>query len=81
MLSEQDIGSIATESGVNISQTRQVVVLLSEGMTVPFIARYRKEKTGNLDETGIEKVQEWLKYTLELTERRVTILKTIDQQG
>src|ERR1700692_3997645 len=55
--------------------------LLDEGGTVPFIARYRKEATGNLDETQIRATQEKLEYFRELEDRRETVLSTIQEQG
>ncbi len=58
-----------------------VIELLDEGATVPFIARYRKEATGNLDEVHIRDVQEKLEYFRELEERRETVLHSIDTQG
>jgi uncharacterized protein len=58
-----------------------VIGLLDEGATVPFIARYRKEATGNLDEVRIREVQEKLEYFRELEDRRETVLHTIDGQG
>src|SRR6059058_2888681 len=58
-----------------------VIELLDEGATVPFIARYRKEVTGNLDEVQIRDIQEKLEYFRELEERRETVLATIQEQG
>ena len=58
-----------------------VIGLLDEGATVPFIARYRKEATGNLDEVQIRDIQEKLEYFRELEERRETVLKSIEEQG
>src|SRR5437868_4732355 len=57
------------------------IELLDEGGTVPFIARYRKEATGNLDEVRIRGIEEKLGYFRELEERRETILRTIEEQG
>jgi len=57
------------------------VDLLDEGGTVPFIARYRKEATGNLDEVQIRAIEEKLAYFRELEDRRDTVLRTIEQQG
>src|SRR6202050_1480420 len=57
------------------------IELLDEGGTVPFIARYRKEATGNLDETRIRAIEEQLAYFRELEDRRATILRTIGDQG
>ncbi len=58
-----------------------VVELLDEGATVPFIARYRKEATGNLDEVQIRDIQEKLEYFRELEDRRETVLASIEEQG
>jgi protein Tex len=72
---------IATELGVGVGQVAATVELLGEGSTVPFIARYRKEKTGGLDDTQLRKLEERLGYLRELEDRRATVLKTIDEQG
>ena len=69
------------ETGLRQAQLEQTVALLEAGATVPFIARYRKEATGELDEVQIRLVQERLAYHQELSERRQTILKSIDDQG
>src|SRR5205809_7777716 len=58
-----------------------VIDLLDEGATVPFIARYRKEVTGNLDEVQIRDIQEKLEYFRELEDRRATVLASISEQG
>src|ERR1039457_6042705 len=58
-----------------------VIELLDEGATVPFIARYRKEVTGNLDEVQIRDIQEKLEYFRELEDRRETVLASIQEQG
>lgn len=74
-------GRIAAEVGVREPQVAAVARLLGEGNTVPFIARYRKEAHGNLDEVQILKVQERIAYYAELNDRRATILKSIEEQG
>src|SRR5579863_9833949 len=58
-----------------------VIELLDDGGTVPFIARYRKEATGNLDEVQIRSIEEKLAYFRDLAERRETILASISEQG
>jgi uncharacterized protein len=58
-----------------------VVKLLAEGATVPFIARYRKEVTGGLDEVQIRAIEERRIYVLELEERRAAILASIASRG
>ena len=75
------LARIATEVGVGPNQVSAVSKLLDEGSTVPFIARYRKEAHGNLDEVQIGKIQDRVKYYTELEERKVSILKSIDEQG
>ena len=63
------------------AQVAAAVELLGEGATVPFIARYRKEKTGGLDDTQLRKLEERLGYLRELEDRRATVLKSIEEQG
>ncbi len=75
------ISKIATELAIRPDGVGAVVKLLGEGSTVPFIARYRKEAHGNLDEVQIGKIQERFGYFTELLERKETILKSIDDQG
>ncbi len=72
---------MAAETGAAERQVSAVVKLLGEGSTVPFIARYRKEAHGNLDEVAIGKIQERLAYYTELEARKETILKSIEEQG
>jgi uncharacterized protein len=72
---------IAQQIGVPLKGALAVIGLLDEGATVPFIARYRKEATGNLDEVQIREIQEKLEYFRELEERRKTVLDTIAEQG
>ena len=72
---------ISAELGISAGQVAAVAKLLKEGDTIPFIARYRKEVHGNLDEVQISKIQERLTYYAELEDRRATILKSIDEQG
>jgi len=72
---------ISVELGISAGQVAAVAKLLKEGDTIPFIARYRKEVHGNLDEVQISKIQERLTYYAELEDRRATILKSIDEQG
>ena len=75
------LNRMQAEVGANARQIAAVEKLLGEGSTVPFIARYRKEAHGNLDEVAIGKIQERLAYYTELEARKETILKTIDGQG
>ncbi|VAW63325.1 Transcription accessory protein (S1 RNA-binding domain) [hydrothermal vent metagenome] len=71
---------IAEEISVDEKQVVAAVDLLDEGATVPFIARYRKEVTGGLDDSQLRLLEERLRYLRELDERRVAILKSIDEQ-
>src|SRR5579872_3698314 len=81
--------SLSPDLLIHIARTLQVpmkgflatVALLDEGSTVPFIARYRKESTGNLDEVQIRSIEEKLLYFRELVSRKVTILASIQEQG
>ena len=72
---------IATELRIRPQQVERVLELSEGGATVPFIARYRKEATGNLDEVQIQTVLDRAAELKELEERRATVLKTIDEQG
>lgn len=72
---------IAKELNVQSSQVDAVVELLGEGATIPFIARYRKEKTGGLDDAQLRKLDERLGYLRQLDERKAAILKAIREQG
>ncbi|MDH0045814.1 Tex family protein [Pseudomonas juntendi] len=72
---------IAEELGVRLQQVEAAVGLLDEGSTVPFIARYRKEVTGSLDDTQLRHLEERLRYLRELDERRASILSSIEEQG
>ncbi|HEK1687992.1 TPA: RNA-binding transcriptional accessory protein [Pseudomonas putida] len=72
---------IAEELGVRPQQVEAAVGLLDEGSTVPFIARYRKEVTGSLDDTQLRHLEERLRYLRELDERRTSILASIEEQG
>ncbi|HEX42807.1 MAG TPA: RNA-binding transcriptional accessory protein [Phycisphaerales bacterium] len=75
------IETIAKELGVRAGQVLAAAVLLEDGATVPFIARYRKEATGSLDETAITAVRDRLARLKELDERREAILKSLDERG
>ena len=72
---------IAKELNVGAHQVSAAVALLDEGATVPFIARYRKEATSNLDDTQLRDLEERLLYLRELEERRATILASVEEQG
>lgn len=77
----QPTQQIASELALPLPSIEAVARLLKEGNTVPFIARYRKEATGNLDEVQIRTIQERLNYLQELEERRAAILASIESQG
>ncbi|MFB9307184.1 Tex family protein [Kibdelosporangium philippinense] len=72
---------IAEELGVREHQVKAAVDLLDGGATVPFIARYRKEVTGTLDDAQLRTLEERLRYLRELEERRVAILESVRSQG
>ena len=72
---------IAAEIKVSESQVKAAVELLDGGATVPFIARYRKEVTGGLDDIQLRELEARLSYLRELEDRRATVLKSIDDQG
>jgi len=75
------LNCLADETGLAPWQVAQTVELLREGATVPFIARYRKERTGELDEVQVRLLEERLGYFTELEERKSTILASIEEQG
>ncbi len=72
---------IASEINARADQVKAAVALLDEGATVPFIARYRKEATGGLDDTQLRTLAERLVYLRELNARRASIVDTINGQG
>jgi uncharacterized protein len=72
---------IADELGVRVNQVDATITLLAEGATVPFIARYRKEITGGLDDVQLRELHERLQYLRELEDRRSSVLQEIDNQG
>ena len=72
---------IAAELNVRVPQVDAAVALLDDKATVPFIARYRKEATGGLDDTQLRLLEERLAYLRELEDRRAVVLKSIDEQG
>ena len=72
---------IASELTVRPEQVAATVALLDEGASVPFIARYRKEVTGSLDDTQLRYLEERLRYLRELEDRRSAVLSSIAEQG
>src|ERR1019366_6319039 len=80
-LSPEALLQITTSLNISMHSLIAVIGLLDEGGTVPFIARYRKEVTGNLDEVQIRAIEEKLAYFRDLEDRRATILASIAEQG
>lgn len=78
---EQLLGKVAAELTIPHKQVKSVISLLNEGNTVPFIARYRKEMTGALDEVQIRNIQERWQYIQNLEQRKEEVLRTIAEQG
>lgn len=75
------VDTLATELNARHAQVEAAVKLLDEGATVPFVARYRKEATGGLDDTQLRKLEERLRYLREFEERRSVVLESIREQG
>ena len=80
-LAQQIAQTIADEIGAQPAQVRAAIALLDEGASVPFIARYRKEVTGGLDDTQLRNLETRLTYLRELEDRRAAVLSSIDEQG
>ncbi len=77
-----DIPSLlATELAIQPWQVKHTLELFDEGGTIPFVARYRKERTGELNEIVLRTLQDRYKYLTELEERKTAILKSIEEQG
>ncbi|MCZ7862396.1 Tex family protein [Agrobacterium salinitolerans] len=72
---------IAAEIGCRADQVKAAIALVDEGATIPFIARYRKEATGGLDDTQLRKLDERLTYLRDFAKRRDSVLKAISDQG
>ena len=81
MSSQQIISTVARELSLSTTQVASTLTLFGEGNTLPFIARYRKEVTGGLDEVQLRDVRDRAQYLTELDERRAAILKSIEEQG
>ncbi len=75
------IDKLSEDLGIKVSQIEAVLGLLEEGATIPFIARYRKERTGNLDETEIKEISDVYNYQLNLLEKKENTIKLIDEKG
>ena len=80
-MNEIIIEELSTELNIKKEQIKAVLNLLSEGATIPFIARYRKEATGALDENEIAKIEEKYRYYNNLMERKETVIRLIDEKG
>ncbi|TWT54607.1 30S ribosomal protein S1 [Rubripirellula amarantea] len=78
---EAHIENIANELGLPIRQVQSAIELLEDGNTIPFIARYRKEVTGGLDEIALRAIEDALEKAETLASRKQTVLKSIDEQG
>ncbi|GIP49614.1 30S ribosomal protein S1 [compost metagenome] len=78
---ERIIVQIAKELGLSLKQVRTTIGLLDEGNTIPFIARYRKEMTGELDENQLRDIEERTQYLRNLEERKREVIRIIDEQG
>lgn len=80
---EQELitAAIAKELGISLKQVRTTVGLLDEGNTIPFIARYRKEMTGELDENALRDIEERLAYLRNLGDRKKDVIRSIEEQG
>ncbi|MDD6571962.1 MAG: Tex-like N-terminal domain-containing protein, partial [Thermoflexaceae bacterium] len=75
------IKKIADELNIRVSQAEAAVQLIDEGNTIPFIARYRKEVTGSLNDEVLRNLDERLKYLRSLEERKQAVLSSIEEQG
>lgn len=74
-------GGVSAKLNISLQQVTAVLELLNEGATIPFIARYRKDKTGALDEVQIQNIQDEAKFQQEFSDRKAFIEKTITEQG
>ncbi|MEM7163849.1 MAG: Tex family protein [Planctomycetota bacterium] len=79
-MSDENFGEIAQEIGIRVQQVRATVELFADGGTVPFIARYRKEVTGSLDEVQIAAIRDSLDKRIELAKRRDAMLKSLQER-
>lgn len=80
-MNEMIINEIANNLGITVNQVNTVLSLLSEGNTIPFIARYRKEATGALDEETIRSINEVYEYQVNLLKRKEDVIRLIDEKG
>ena len=80
-MNEQIIKEIALEQGIKEEQVTKTLEMLSEGNTIPFIARYRKDVTGNLDEDKIKAISDVYEYQCNLLKRKEDVIRLIDEKG
>lgn len=80
-MNEKIFELVSSKTGLAIENVKNTILLLNEGATIPFIARYRKELTGSLDELKIAAIQKEYNYFIDLENRKLTILKTIGELG
>ena len=80
-MNDQLLAQISKEQNVSRKQIEEVLKLLGEGATVPFIARYRKEATGGLDEEQIRAISNEYEYGIKLAERKEDVMRLIEEKG
>ena len=80
-MNQEIIETMSRELNITTKQVETVLTLLSEGNTVPFIARYRKEMTGALNEEEIRKIEEIYEYQNNLLKRKEDVIRLIDEKG
>ncbi len=80
-MNEEVIKNISKDINVSEKQIKNTLALLEDGNTIPFIARYRKEATGNLDEESIKKINEYYTYEINLLKRKEDVVRLIDEKG
>ena len=80
-MNENIISEISNDLNIKINQVKETLQMLSEGNTIPFIARYRKERTGNLDEEQIRKISDVYEYQVNLLKRKEDVIRLIDEKG
>ncbi len=80
-MNQDIINNISIDLNIKISQVEKTLALLSDGNTIPFIARYRKEMTGSLDEEQIRKINEVYEYQVNLLKRKEDVIRLIDEKG
>ena len=75
------IKEMSNDLGISVSRVSNVLSLLSDGNTIPFIARYRKEVTGNMNEDDIKKINDVYMYQVNLMKRKEDVIRLIDEKG